>query len=59
MTDAEYRATIDGNDYLQLVIRACAFIAFLVGFSSGQRNVFWAVDKMCITELYDAGENGF
>jgi len=32
LTDAGYRATIDGNDYMQLVIRACAFVAFLVGF---------------------------
>ena len=34
LTNVEYRATIDGCDYLQLVIRACALIAFRVGFST-------------------------
>jgi hypothetical protein len=36
LTNEEYRATIDGSDYLQLAIRACAFIACLIGFSSDQ-----------------------
>ena len=59
LTNEEYRATIDGSDHLQIVIRACAFIACLIGFSSDQWNMFWTVDTMCITELYDKGENGF